>query len=255
MIIKKDATRFFIPSSMNSAVNPSLERYGADLAVSPEDDIPATTERMLEKHIEHGAILMKVMTVTEFIETPREKLKELMVLMHDYVVKTNAQRCLVIVGEFGADADKLVVNGQTLKYTYAEFIARLTSWSDIGGIGVLIPKEAFLMPYISIREMTLKYYKKNTGEIWTVPDHNLALLDTMQDWQTTLATLPGIGATKAPAIYAGVESKKLIDAITQLTDWNVRKKLGPSALEVNTKIRAWFGLQDGWNIDLTYVGE
>lgn len=254
MIIKRDS-QFFVPSSIVSAVNADLEEYGADIAISPNDDFPAISKKMLIKHLEKGAVLCKIMTMQEFCDTERAVLAETMLRMHKDPIRTNAQRCLILLGEILSDGDKLAINGKTTKRGYADFVARMSSWDDLGAVHTVIPNPAFLSNYLIIREQTLKVYTANVDKLWNMKEHSLAIVEEIGDWRTTISTLPRIGVARASAIKNNIPSGELIDAIVQLTDWKIRPSLSNDQLETNTLIRKWFGLPDGFNITVEYVGE
>lgn len=229
-----------------------LEEYtGADMMISTSG-FPATTEVLIKKHIENGALLIQIKHGNDLISSLGDRLAKSISKMR----KTGAyqyQCVLLYTGTFTkSSAGNVIVNDYKTDVSYINYVMSLDTWHDRGGVTIHLENSDILEEYSRSREKSLeKHMNDQYKKVYELP---LQSVEIVSDWRTTLATFPLIGEKRADSIQNTLLKlnlgNQLIDALKYITDTkrNTVSGLGKS---IHISARAWLGLPEGWDLDIT----
>lgn len=215
-------------------------------------DFPATTDVLIKKHIDNCALLIQVKHGNDLISSFGDRLAKSISKMR----KAGAyqfQCVLLYTGKFEVSSvGNMVVNGYKTDVSYTNFLMALDTWHDRGGVTVHLESPDQLEEYCISRLKSLrKHIDSQFKKVYELP---LQSVEIVSDWRTTLATFPLIGEKRADAIQNTMLKinlgNQLLDALKYITDTK-RNPVNGLGKSIHDSARAWLGLPDGWDLDIT----
>lgn len=227
-----------------------LEHFtGADLMLSTQS-FPATTETLLRKHIEMGAILVQRKSGLDLSASIGERMGHSLVRMQTMGAR-QSQCLLLFIGVLTCDRDnKAIIDGRETFASFWSVQGAISKWHDRGGVFESISRSSLLSDWIKMKMRHLAEYEKEPIHlVWPTKPHisdtnnPLQLPQAVSDGRVTLATLPGLGPTRVNAIWSSMTNPSLIEALCLLTNPTTKgiEGVGPKTIE---NIRAHFGLDE-----------
>lgn len=240
-----------------------LEHYtGADLMLSPVD-FPATTETLMRRHIEQGAILVQRKSGLDLTASIGERMGHSLTRMRAMGAR-QSQCLLLFIGVLTCNReDKAVVDGRDTFASFWSVQGAISKWHDRGGVFESLSRASLMADWCRMKLRHLKEYAEEPiHQVWpakpdlTSTDNPLQLPQAINDGRVTLATLPGLGPARVQAIWdylqpdttlatalcllSNPESHiKDIDGIGPKTIQNVRQYLGlDEVMQLTFEVRA-----------------
>jgi len=183
------------------------EVTGADMLVTITP-FPCTTEILLARHIERGAIMIQRKSGGDLINSFGARLNTAIVNMLSCKAKSSNQRVLLYTGIFAERGGNLVLNDKQLNTNYMSFRKALDWWQYRGGKVANLPSDSLILPWVQSLEKDLETLQEEKQvEFYPSfgsfpPDEDVLQLPIeVRDWRVTLATFPGIGPEKCNALF------------------------------------------------------
>ena len=234
---------------------PQLEEWsGADMMVTIQP-FPATTEMLFRKHVEAGAFLIQRKTGLDLIHSVGERMNTSLSKMRATGAR-QAQCVLLFIGVLTCNNERYaIVDGRETHANYWGVAAAVSKWNDRGGVVENLSRPSLIFDWLKMKARNLMEYRDepvktvfpSSPQIYTIDDTPLQIPQLVKDGRVTLATLPGVGAVRATAIweYLG-RNATLADALCLLTneDSIISKEVKGIGAKTIQNIRAYLGLDE-----------
>jgi hypothetical protein len=231
----------------------SLEELtGADVLLTPAE-LPISGQKLIEKHIESGAIMIQIKSGMDLIASLGPRLNDSIAGMSSINGVAPFQVVLLFVGVLDCTpAGFAIIDGEVTNHLYIAVISALDSWTMRGGTVMFIKNMSMVEEYLITKaKKMLEMLAEQTKEVYPPP---LQLLVKVYDWRLTILTFPMIGEVRAKKIRDYLISNRLGDSLLQalVVMTNKSYSQGDSLSEsVRQSCRGWLGLPDGWNINIS----
>lgn len=221
---------------------PHLEdRTGADMVLSLYP-APAHTGALCWKHVEKGAGY-QLKRGADIVASVRDgRLMQQLVKMLEWWPSP----WLVHVADVGTGQKGygLYINGRDAgvgNYDIRAYISTVRSWQRAGGKWVTIPTGYDFLAWVKDE---LRRMERDEGERLVSRSRQDVKLYPLTEQEETLASLPGIGPTRAHALWESMKYPSLTAAITMLLSGDAECVSGIGK-GIVAKTREFFGLAEG----------
>jgi hypothetical protein len=240
-----------------AVVVPALEGLtGADFMVSPAK-MPPTSAKLVERHIEMGAVLIQRKSGMDLISSLGPRLDDSLATMRTIPGIAPFQCVLMFCGAITvAPSGMAVIDGRFTETPYINVISAIDAWNMRGGTFIWLKDNSFVPEFLLGKEKRIiQYLDKQTKQVYPPPLQNLELVN---DYRVTLATFPLIGEGRANRIRDHLVKNKMGDSLLQalimMTNGDIVQPDGTGAT-IRAAVREWLGLPDGWNLDIKPIEE
>ena len=229
---------------------------GADIMVSPVS-LPPKSEGLIKKHLERGAVLIQRKSGEDLIASIPTRLENSLAKMTSTAYYPY-QSMLLFSGKLEiSPAGMAIVNGNETGMSYMAVIGALDAWTLRGGTYINLPSDDLIPEFLRDKEKRIQDYSTHPVR-YSYPVAPFQRVEDVTDWRITLATFPLIGEARAQKVKQELIRMKLGDSLLQalvyLTNGSIITPDGGGRTVV-AACREWMGLPDGWNLDITPVGE
>jgi len=162
------------------------------------------------------------------------------------------QRVLLFIGILTYhDSGLAVLDGMLTDKEFWSVQAALSKWHDRGGVVEMLCRDSLLLPWLQMKERHLRGYTETPiKEVWpettAYEEDSLQRLRPIKDQRITLATLPGIGAKRATALWDALKTshadQTLAQAIVWLLEGYATEVHGIGDVTVRRN-KEWFGMK------------
>lgn len=243
-----------LPLDIKAEIFPGLEALtGADLMLC-NASFPTTTETLILKHIEQGALLIQRKSGMDLVNSLGLRMADSLARMRS--TKARQSQCiLLIIGILTCDAaGRAVMDGRETSANYWAVQGAVSKWHDRGGVVEILSRAGLLQGYLESKTRHLEEYRVTpVKQYFPEPqsmhqsDNPLQLPQLVTDGRVTLASLPGIGAGRANQIWDAC-NQNLSEALCRLTTEGAKiPGVGDVTLE---KIREYMGLDPTMELTL-----
>lgn len=236
---------------------PDLEAHtGADLLVSPLENIPAATPTLIARHIAAGAVLVQRKSGLDLVHSLGERLNAALARMRE--TSAQAGQCvLLFAGQLDRAAGGLAtVDGRETSADYWAVRMALSAWTHRGGVVEHLAGDHEIPEWCRRIEQHLREYRQRPLKLlYPTPEYPpdppdpldpLQLLVPVRDGRLLLAAFRGIGPARADALWKAAGGN-LAAALALLTDETSPKRLKVPGVDVATirAVREQCGLRTG----------
>jgi len=246
-----------LPKFKEIKSSPILEKItGADIMVSPLS-APATTDKLIFKHISSGAVLVQRKSGMDLVKSIGKRMNSSISKMHE-VGATQSQCLLLYTGQFDCSATGvLTLNGKMTEVSYMSIVMAVAQWCDRGGVAMQLISDILIPDFLKNKEKKLAEYKKaGTKFVFSKPLQNV---ERVGDWRNTILTFPGMGEKRTNQLRDMMIKNNLgddlITALHQLTNTNINKKLSGAGKWVHEQTRLYVGLPNEYNLCIQHESE
>ena len=269
MIIIDSSEAITHPPELNCHVVPWLEEMaGADMVISPADDVPCA-EGMMPVHVHRGALLIQIKRAQDLVSSFGSRMNNAIAKMVQRAPK-QWQRVLLPVGRYARGSDGLLLVGKDIprdgdvpfvkwykprpSVQWTSYQTAIAEWIWRGGVVIETCKnQDDFWIWVANTEKKMKEAMQNpeklswpgNPQMYDPPDADDPLQEVkiIRDFRVTLATFPGIGEGRATDIWNYYKQNPLacLVGLTDLDNPNATQisGIGPSTIE---RTRKWFGL-------------
>lgn len=257
-----------IPITISSDLE---ELTGADMMITTLS-IPVAA-MTLPEHLDSGAILIQIKRGDDLVASAGDRAASSLARMINCGTTAAWQRVLLYVGtlNFDAETGAAVVNGRPNTrmgpHTYWSVQGTIEKWIERGGAFTSIARMSMLESWLNIKMSHLVEFSHNPSrtvlkdrpdmfdpQMELVQGFPLQALVLVKDWRNTLVSIPGIGVSKAQAIYDFVQNKcaekTLLTALMCLTTEELAVKIPGIGKGLSSKARQWFGIDDVFQLSI-----
>lgn len=233
---------------------------GADMLIT-HHAFPASTEALVRQHIALGAILVQRKSGLDLVHSVGERMGSSLARMRATGAR-QAQCVLLFIGVLTCNHDdKAVVDGRETSVPFWAVQGAISKWHDRGGVFESISRAKLTGDWLRMKQKHLtEYAQEPVHSVWptkpemTDTNNPLQVPQLVQDGRVTLATLPGLGPTRANALWDYAPNlAELLCLLTtpssKVTDIN---GIGPKTI---ANIRAYLGLDDVMQLTLEVLPE
>lgn len=283
MILLDSSEAITNPPDIDCHIVPWLEKLtGADAMISPANDI-AAVEGMLDVHICRGALLIQIKRSQDLISSFGDRLNSSIAKMVTIAPK-QWQRILLPVGRYACDKNELLMIGKEIERDddqreypfirwykphpsvhWKSYQTAIVEWIWRGGVVVETCKNQrdFWLWIKNTEQKMMQAMKEEklswpgNPQMYDPPDKDDPLQDVklVRDFRVTLATIPGIGISRANDIWEFYEHDPMA-CLVGLTDVNKPNATNISGIGISTiqRVREWLQLHTWANlgIDVDY---
>lgn len=211
-----------MPEIPGAVMSDYLEEWsGADFMVSPLE-IPLTTEPLLRKHIEAGALLVQRKHGLDLVSSMGERLNTSLARMQK-LGACQSQCVLLFIGVLTCDSqDQAIIDSRETGQRFWSVQAAISKWHDRGGVYESLSRYTLIPEWCRMKLRHLNQYESaptkqvfQTESPVQVVHEFLQTLVPVNDGRNTLVTLPGIGPITAELLWD--EFGNLSDILCWLT--------------------------------------
>lgn len=197
-----------MPHIESATIVDGLESYtGADFMIS-RLQMPSTTETLIDRHIENGALLIQRKHGHDLASSVSERLNHSLARMHKAGAK-QSQCILLFIGMLFADKDgNALIDKKMTVQKFWTIQASISKWHDRGGVYESIPRASMIEQWCKMKLKHLgEYDKSKIKEVWATKQEVTQFDDFLQvpvavdDGRNLLVALPGIGPKAANALF------------------------------------------------------
>ncbi len=205
---------------------------GADLMLTLAP-YPATSEMLIRKHIEQGALLVQRKSGLDLAYSVGERLNSSLARMHE-VHARQAQCVLLTTGNWICNLHgDAVLGGNQTSIKYMDLLAGISKWHDRGGVVEQIVDDLLIPAWCTMKLKHLQEYRDQpTKEVWqraVFPDDPPRADDSLQlpvrvrDWRRWFTAMvdgigPGAGNALRDAMLAAGATDTGLTALLWATD-------------------------------------